>query len=149
MLQELQEKLYQKYPDIFVQNNYGQYQSTIYCEITCGDGWYNLIDRLCGQIMSHVVNHNNYIDFKIKQGKVNDLPEKLDAVKAVQVKEKFGGLRFYVSGGDERIDGAISMAESISYCICETCGNKGSQTKVGWIRTLCENCLENHKNRTF
>ena len=31
------------------------------------------------------------------------------------VKEKFGGLRFYVEGGDEYIQGLIAMSEAYSY----------------------------------
>ncbi len=48
---------------------------------------------------------------------------------AGQVKEKFGGLRFYVhKGGDEFTQGAIALAESLSFTICDVCGNPG---KVG------------------
>ena len=36
-----------------------------------------------------------------------------------KVKEKWGGLRFYVYGGDEYIQGAISLAESLSHLICK------------------------------
>lgn len=56
-----------------------------------------------------------------------------------QCKEKFGGLRFYINGGSEQIWQIISKAESDSYKICETCGSTEgvSQTRGGWITTLC------------
>ena len=61
-------------------------------------------------------------------------------VVAVQVKEKFGGLRFYYSGGDEYIDGLVAMAEAMSYVTCERCGRIGKQNTRGWIETLCDDC---------
>ena len=60
---------------------------------------------------------------------------------ATQVKEKFGTLRFYYSGGDEYIDGMVCMAEALSKRTCEKCGGRAqSQTKSGWIKTLCASC---------
>jgi len=54
-----------------------------------------------------------------------------------QVKEKFGTLRFYYSGGDDYVDGVVRMAEAISAVTCEECGSPGEQRSDGWIRTLC------------
>jgi hypothetical protein len=70
---------------------------------------------------------------------VEEFNEKVQ-VRAVQVKEKFGGLRFYVSGGDEYVRGLITMAESFSFRTCEDCGIPGTQRTGGWIRTLCDGC---------
>jgi hypothetical protein len=55
-----------------------------------------------------------------------------------QVKEKFGTLRFYYTGGDDYISGMVRMAESMSGVTCEECGAPGEQNDGGWIRTLCE-----------
>lgn len=57
---------------------------------------------------------------------------------ADQVKEKFGGLRFYHHGGDEFCDGVLSLAESMSNVTCEICGAPGKAGGRGWIKTLCE-----------
>jgi hypothetical protein len=62
-----------------------------------------------------------------------------------QVKEKFGTLRVYYSGGDERIFGFTSMAEAISTFTCEECGNIGSAISGGWIKTLCDKHAEERK----
>ena len=59
-------------------------------------------------------------------------------VEAVQVKEKFGGLRFYVNRVDPAVEGAIDMAEAMSYHICEVCGAPGEPNRDGWIKTLCK-----------
>jgi hypothetical protein len=68
---------------------------------------------------------------------LKELPEYFP-VKFDQVKEKYGGLRVYFSGGDEYIEGLVSMAEAISYNTCEVCGNKGEANKGGWISVLCD-----------
>ena len=55
-----------------------------------------------------------------------------------QVKEKFGGLRFYINAGSDKIYERITLAESQSYEICEVCGEKGELRKnIGWYTTLC------------
>jgi hypothetical protein len=65
-------------------------------------------------------------------------------VVATQVKEKFGTLRFYYEGGDDYIDGAVSMAEAMSAVTCEVCSVpaeiRTTRTPVGWIMTLCDEC---------
>jgi hypothetical protein len=55
-----------------------------------------------------------------------------------QIKEKFGGLRFYINAGNDEIWKLISEAEKKSYETCEVCGKPGTQTTGGWISTLCE-----------
>lgn len=81
---------------------------------------------------------------------LRDVPDQVNQVVANQIKEKFGGLRFYVGGTDDYVRGAIALAESMSYSICDQCGNKGrvgnqdipmdSQEKVGgYYATRCPN----------
>lgn len=56
----------------------------------------------------------------------------------VQVKQKFGGLRFYTNFTRPEIYGMISMAESLSYRTCEECGAPARASHLnGWYRTLC------------
>ena len=55
-----------------------------------------------------------------------------------QVKEKFGGLRFYVSASSTDRDRLIEAAEALSCYTCEQCGKPGQRRSGGWIRTLCE-----------
>lgn len=63
---------------------------------------------------------------------------KVEWVRIAQIKEKFGGLRFYYDGGDDTIQGMVTMAEVWASRTCEQCGNKGKQRGGGWIRTLCD-----------
>jgi hypothetical protein len=63
---------------------------------------------------------------------------KVEWIEIQQIKEKFGGLRFYYQGGDEYISGLETMAEIWAGRTCETCGEKGERRGGGWIRTLCD-----------
>lgn len=63
--------------------------------------------------------------------------------RAAQVKEKYGGLRFYMTSGTDEIFDLIKKAEELSYKTCENCGEPGYQRSGGWIYTLCDTC---HKN---
>lgn len=121
---ELQDALFMGYPEIFAQRNLDMRQTCMYWGIECGDGWYGIIDMLCKLIQHHI----------------QDNPDL--SVEAVQVKEKYGGLRFYINGGDDHVDGLITFAERLSYMTCEQCGsNIGVTQTKGWISTLCRECL--------
>ncbi len=59
----------------------------------------------------------------------------------IQVKEKFGGLRFYTSGSTEQFENLIREAEDESYITCEICGDPGKLNQDrSWIKTLCPKC---------
>lgn len=80
-----------------------------------------------------------------KQRYINPLNinfQEVPHVVADQVKEKFGTLSFYYSGGDEYIRGMVRMATSMSSRICEECGSLGRTRSSGWIRTLCDRHAE-------
>jgi len=64
--------------------------------------------------------------------------EELKVPVAVQVKEKFGGLRFYVHAATDKHYSYISFAESMSYRTCEECGAPGKTYTDGWHMTLCD-----------
>jgi hypothetical protein len=66
------------------------------------------------------------------------IPPEVPQVTLDQVKEKFGTLRFYYTGGDDYISGLVSLAESVSGITCEECGDAGEGRNGGWIRTLCD-----------
>jgi hypothetical protein len=67
------------------------------------------------------------------------VPELVPQVVAVQVKEKFGTLRFYYNGGDDYISGLMHMAESMSSVTCDECGAPGNTgNSGGWIAVRCD-----------
>lgn len=68
-------------------------------------------------------------------------------VVASQVKEKFGGLRFYVEGASNVQHAVINWTESLSYRTCENCGStKNIGSTQGWYKTLCEECHDPKSN---
>lgn len=105
-----------RFPKMFA-NPYGGF--------CCGEGWWPILESLCSNIQHH-------IDWKNKTAEV--VPQ----VTVAQIKEKFGGLRFYYEGGDEQIHGMVRMAEAWADASCETCGAPGKRRSGGWIKTLCD-----------
>lgn len=141
MKQELDEQLCKKYPLIF-KNRHGDMKETLMCwGFDVGDGWYQILDSLCGQIQHYIDWNNENFEKGYKQYK--QVPQ----VVAVQIKEKFGGLRFYYDGGDDHISGMVRMAESWAYHTCEECGAVGKMRNGGWIRTLCDEHELAYQNR--
>jgi len=139
MSPELDVKLVEKYPLIF-KDRHASMQTTAMCwGFECSDGWYNIINALCFQIQSHIDWRNSQREALLKNNPYNvKINDEVPQVVAVQVKEKFGTLRFYVDGGDDTTDGMIRMAEAMSAVTCEVCGSPGECRGGGWIRTLCD-----------
>ena len=83
--------------------------------VECGDGWFDLLWRLCTDL-----------ELMGWQGHVT------------QVKEKFGELRFYISGATEEVFNRIDEATDESHRTCETCGQPGAlDQSLYWLVTLC------------
>lgn len=72
--------------------------------------------------------------------------------KLAQVKQKFGGLRYYVdlhfdddqdpTLPTEIINVLIRHAEELASQTCEECGEPGKLNKSKpWIKTVCDNCV--------
>ena len=141
MNQELQNKLYEKYPSLFINKDKSIQESCMAWGIECNDGWYDLLSAVCWRIFQHERNIAERIRVRNEAGKENDSSDlEYVPVKFDQIKEKFGGIRIYYSGGDDYVDGVVSLADEMSYKICEVCGNSGKPNKGGWITTLCDNC---------
>ena len=128
MTPELDKKLVKDFPLLYQQRDWPM-THTAMCWGFPGDGWEPLIRELSEKIEAHN-----------KQNPKNP-------VEAVQVKEKFGGLRFYVHGAPEEIWDLIQEAEEKSFRICEFCGKPGKPRSTGWIKTLCDECYKSVQNR--
>jgi hypothetical protein len=122
------EQIIEKYPNIFqdYEGNPGR------CNWYAPEGWLPIIDKLCGAIQ-------NYIDYTIRY--TAEGPIKPNQVTCVQMKEKFGGLRFYTNGHDDVIEGMITMAEYLCDNACQDCGSEQDLgITSGWISVLCRTC---------
>jgi hypothetical protein len=81
-----------------------------------GEGWYPLVKRLIQDLIKRGWNR-----------------------QICQVKEKFGGLRFYIQDGNAAIFECIRLAEKESLSICEITGEAGElRSDIGWYRTLSD-----------
>jgi len=129
MSPELDALLCEKYPKMMVNRNLPMTETAMCWGFDCGDGWFEILNQLMGNIQHH-------IDWRNKKEEV------VTQVTLDQVKEKFGTLRFYYTGGDDVIDGMVRMAESMSGVTCETCGSPGQRRGGGWITTLCKEHAE-------
>ena len=112
-------KLIQKYPMVF--------KDLDRLDFSCEDGWIPLLDELCNSLM--VI--------------LEALTKKIgDEFYVIQIKEKFGTLRFYTSISHEVLDCCISQAEKKSEYTCEFCGAAGLLRNHGWLKTRCNQCEE-------
>src|SRR5437868_365648 len=116
MSPEHAELLFRRYPIIFGATGDVHASSCI----TCGDGWFDIIDRLCA----------------IAQ-RARDIHRR--PAEIVRIKEKWGTLRIYVRNGDENLLRSIADAATQSEVTCEMCGAAGAlRTDHKRIKVLCE-----------
>lgn len=90
-----------------------------------GNGWYGLIKETIEKLIANGWNR-----------------------EILDIKEKFGGLRFYINDGNEKLFKIIENSENKSYRICEITGKKGKLRKdITWIKTLCDEEYEKITNK--
>lgn len=63
-----------------------------------------------------------------------------DTFRITQIKEKFGGLRFYTNWTTPEINEVINKYENISYSTCICCGAPAKWITKGWISPFCDKC---------
>jgi len=118
---------------------------TVLANVTCGfhcpPGWLPMVEKLCA------------------------LLERIGGIACVQVKEKFGGLRFYIESEPPPVDmfgpsgvtmlrslpktlagDLIAACEEASFAVCLYCGAPGTLRRGGWWRTLCDGCEKAYAN---
>jgi hypothetical protein len=120
MNRDLERELQACFPRFF-RDLYGDPRETCMsrgCEFV--DGWYRLLERLCEGLE----------------------PVAPPEFRFTQVKEKFGQMRVYASGGNEETERLIWKAREESLKVCEECGaTEGVTTEwTRWPRTLCRSC---------
>ena len=121
---------FEKY-DVFakqMEERFPKMFSQPYGGFAVGEGWWPILESLCSNIQ-------HYLDWINKN---HDAHPVVEQVVVAQIKEKFGGLRFYYDGGDDRVYGMVRMAESWAAHTCETCGAPGKSRDGVWIKTLCD-----------
>lgn len=83
------------------------------------DGWLDLLDQLC-KLLEPMLEEDQY---------------------ATQVKEKYGGLRVYMTVLSDKAWGIIEQFEEQSKKVCEVCGQPGFvRRNRGYMQALCDKC---------
>jgi len=131
MNEENTKKLFETYPKLYAQKD-SPPQKSLMCYGFPGDGWFELINTLSSDLQSVCDNHGIQIE-------------------AVQVKSKWGGLRFYyvikdlenVNASDEfhnEINKLVKTAESQSFMLCQGCGCAKSTSDKNLSSAYCQTC---------
>lgn len=117
MNKNLEEKLFNEFD--FFKPRKSPKESLMCFGFSCDNGWYDLIYELCEKIKKENIEH----------------------FEVMQVKEKFGTLRFYAQGSTDKVFDFIQEAGKKSAETCEICGEKGSICEIRhWYKTLCKKC---------
>lgn len=100
----------------------------IKCYPECSDGWKKLLFDLSKEVWQIIKHDKGCKNFRV-----------------VQIKEKFGTLRYYnigrSSGPYEIITNIIQKYENLSAVTCEKCGKSAKlRDHEGWLMTLCDKC---------
>jgi hypothetical protein len=116
MSPELQEKIFALKPEWFKDLPYG---------VECGDGWFDVISELVTKLLAlEAEEPDNFTHFKV-----------------LQIKQKLGGLRFYVDcrmlEHTYKINTLITSYEHKSFNVCELCGKDAKVRTLGYVITLC------------
>lgn len=132
MKQSLDNKLFLRYPIIYRGRHQGAEKTTMYFGFDFDNGWFNLINDLSEQIEE--------IAEKLKAEGV----EAKCLPKVSQAKQKFGGLRFYMSNSNSEIKSLIEKAEREAARTCERCGCQPAElvNDDGYYHTACSDCFK-------
>ena len=112
------------FPSVFPEDPYFGFRA--------GNGWLDLIKGICEKlepIIAALPENDRY------------------QYRCVQIKEKFGTLRFYTDICTKDMADIIDEFQNKSAKICENCGADGSKISMGsgctvWVKTLCKACAE-------
>jgi hypothetical protein len=123
MRKELEQRLVERWPKWF--NTGGDFRYTLMPRgFTHDDGWFDILWRLCEDLEPLVAQFEKETGLQFE---------------VLQVKEKFGGLRFYVNcRRNEAIRKRIETAIEASFHTCEICGQPGTLREDRLIKTLCD-----------
>lgn len=105
----------------------------------CGPGWYDILYGL--SIKIERILEDMAKSYNIVEGEENELFDMF----AVQVKEKYGTLRFYMSSETNEISDLIEEAEALSSQTCESCGAPAKMRGTYWMEVKCDECFKERK----
>ena len=130
--EELLEELKEVFPEAFT--------NTYFYGLECDIGW--------GDILKEILTELKEVISSLKDWSS-------PVFRVAQIKEKFGGLRFYIDFNQEvdenftlpndvvvQFYNIIEKGEDKSFSVCEYCGKEGELRRLSWLKTLCDNCFQ-------
>jgi hypothetical protein len=105
----------------------------------CGRGWFDIVRDL--SIKIERILEQNAERYQVPEGE-EDCEIKMFAV---QVKEKYGTLRFYMCCETKEIEELIGEAEALSTQTCENCGAPAKMRGMHWFEVKCDDCYKENK----
>ena len=92
------------------------------------DGWKRVFGKqMCEEIRNVLIKGGYLYDYRV-----------------IEVKEKYGGLRWYDNGAPSSIynelQDIIDKYEKLSYRTCRCCGRPATKISLGWISPFCDKC---------
>lgn len=85
---------------------------------------------------------------EIKKALLEEGRKKLYEYRILDIKSKFGALRWYDSYGNREVDNIIHKYEYISNFTCCFCGRTAKYRTTGWIENYCEHCISEKDKET-
>lgn len=152
MRKELDEQLCREFPLLY-RDRFADMRMTCMCWGFPGDGWFGPIYRLSQQLepmiaaakiicaCGHEKHEGQCLDLCYCTSYADARPV------AVQVKEKFGGLRFYMHYSTKEMEALIAIAEEECSKTCEECGVFGVLRSGGWLLTRCDWCAKKTRDQ--
>jgi hypothetical protein len=119
---ELEQRLVERWPSWFKVNG-STFETRMVDGFVHGDGWFNIVWKLCE-------------DLEPLAGEAEKATGR--SFEVLQVKQKFGGLRFYVNHGTDATRKRIEAAQLEALRSCEVCGQPGKAREGDWIRAVCD-----------
>lgn len=103
-----------------------------YTEIDMGfpEGWFKAFGmEMLREIKAELVKINYLEDYRV-----------------MQIKEKYGSLRWYDSSSTKEIVSIVSKYARLSELTCIRCGAPATKSPGGWISPFCDTCYNDERN---
>ena len=157
MSPELANGLRARFPLVFKAQPAPRGFATPAVSLDIGDGWHNLLETACELLYgrytqalsrySHLREREGLPAYRgtggamtaveVEKARLAAAAEAERVPCAIQVKEKFGSLRFYASEASPTQQAYIDFAEVLSAKTCEVCGEPGTLTGSRWLKATC------------
>ncbi len=140
---EQNKRLGELYPFLIMKTNYWTGEKIPEEEINYTTTWFDSIpegwakafgEQMCDELLE-ILKKADYVD----------------EYQIIQIKEKFGGLRWYDNGVPDAVwdeyKAWLDKYEILADKTCILCGEPATHYTAGWIMPVCDSCFDKIENR--